>query len=494
MTGQGGALLSDRGCQVTHRISVGRVRCRHPPGQDVAPQRAPGTVRRFGSGHEPGRNRPLRGSDAAGVRLEAGGPCRHRERGEVAQVGVGLVEELHLQAGGLPGRHVVRPDIRSQVELLSGLGQDVEAYAAEAVVVERDALSRRRVCRDIGDHRSIRPGLNQAILEATPKDKVIGLLPDRGLELGERGTLTGQGIALTCHGGVQRLKRRGIGLVRHLRQSAGTRRCSIGRHFVGDGHPGTPVPAFGRIRRAGRVDPQVLSLTVGHRRHRRLVQHLTLAPGQTGRSLSGLLSRGNVAVGGLQTVVELGDAAALARQRVALIRHRGAQRLQRRCISLAGQLRQCRLRSRGGILGHLVRHSHPSGAVPTFRSVGITRGIDPKVLRQAISRGGCGRLHQHLAFTTRDRGRILGCLLGSGDVLIGGGKAAAQRCNRGGVCFITTDPGSALVYDRSDRRRRRDLADGDPVDFEHIAGRRAEPQVEPGDRAVRPVAATIGQL
>ncbi|MNO75751.1 hypothetical protein D3C76_668090 [compost metagenome] len=306
--------------------------------------------------------------------------------------------------------------------------------------------------------------------------------------------MTGQGGALAGHGRVQRLERRSIGLVRHLCQRAGCGCSRISRHLIADGHPGTAVPALGRVGCAGGIDPQVLGLAVGNRRRSRLIQHLALAAGQTGRCLRRLLSSGYVAVGGLQAVIELGDAAALARQRIAVVADGRAERLQCRSVGLAGQLRQCRLSGRRGVGGYLVRHSHPGSAVPPFWGVGVAGRVDPQVLRKTISSGRRSRLHQHLPFATRQRGRVLGGLLGGGDVLVGGGQAAAQRGDSRGVRLVATDPRGTLIHDRSHRGRRRDLADGNPVDLEHIAGRRAEPQVEPGDRAVRPVAATIGQL
>ncbi|MNO75753.1 hypothetical protein D3C76_668110 [compost metagenome] len=155
------------------------------------------------------------------------------------------------------------------------------------------------------------------------------------------------------------------------------------------------------------------------RRRSGTIDDLALGTSFIRRRLGSLLRGRHIAVRGLETIVQLGDARALAGQGAALIRHGGAQRLQGRRVCLGLSERQgigcggCRVRC------SLVGHRGPGGPGPALRRIGVACCVDPQVLWKTIRCRRCRRLDDDLTLSSCKGVRSIGGLLRRSSVTSG---------------------------------------------------------------------------
>ena len=168
-------------------------------------------------------------------------------------------------------------------------------------------ISHSRGCR-LNDHLALparqRGGVLGGLLSSG--DVLVGRDEAR-LQSGQGLALRGDGPFRVGHPGGQALHRRSICLGLGDRQ--GIRRCrsGIGGHLVSNRNPGRAVPAFGGVRIARGIDPEVLRQTISCGRRSRLHNDLALPSGQGIRRISGRLCSADVLVGRGQARLQAGD-------------------------------------------------------------------------------------------------------------------------------------------------------------------------------------------
>ena len=205
---------------------------------------------------------------------------------------------------------------------------------------------------------------------------------------------------------------------------------SVSRYLISNCYPCGTVPTFWCISVTGRVNPQVLSESVGNGRRCRLEEHFALAARQIRCVLSCRLCRRDVVVSSGQAGLQIGDAGRLTGYGALNVGHSGGQ--GRHCRGVRFGLRQsvsgcC---GSGSVSRYLISNCYPCGTVPTFWCISVTGRVNPQVLSESVGNGRRCRLEEHFALAARQIGGVLRSRLCRRDVVVSSGQAGLQPGDR----------------------------------------------------------------